>query len=368
MSVVTQAQKEALYQDGFVVLPGLIPAQRVAAARRAVFVSVGRLRADALALGRDGDAAKAKQAAESTSLARGGPSRSPKPKAPMTGAGADGVFMDLLHATPLVAVVHELIGEALPVRDCQLPTTFPTDPEDHINESGYTDRETPFHGWHGHLDGLWNGATAMHQRTDRRMTDAESKAWFQDPSRNGCQRAFPEHAANVKNFTALVALALSDQTEEGSGNLGLLKGAHHEMERFFRRQRDAGGPLGPDGPGWPRIDTSAPNGGGLRHYPDAVREAFAESGTTTTDGKSWPRPTLLKMALGDAAIVLHAVPHSATRVEGTEPRLMAYFRVTSAARPEANRHVCPNALCDIWSEWPGMADVVGAHRAGSRKD
>ena len=346
MGVVNHDQKEALYQDGFVVLPGLIPAERVAAARRAVFASFGRLRADALALGREADADKAKQAAES---------------ARMTTGGNQGVFMDLYHATPLAAAVQELIGEVLPVRGCQLPVTFPTDPDEHINESGYADRDTPYYGWHGHLDGLWNGATPMHQRTDRKMTASESEAWFQDPSRNGCRRAFPEHATNVMGFTALVAVALSDQTEEGSGNLGLLKGAHHEMERFFQEQRDAGGPLGPDGPGWPRMDTSAPNGAGLRHYPDAVREAFP--GTTTEDGKFWPRPTFLKMAPGDAAIVLHAVPHCATRVAGTEPRLITYFRVASAARPEANHRVHPNALCDIWSEWPGMTEVVDSHRA-----
>ena len=351
MAAVTQDQKETLYRDGFIVLPGLIATERVAAARRAVFASIGRQRADALALGREADPEKAKQAAESARMT--------------TGAGGDGVFMGLFHATPLATVVQELIGDVLPVRGCQLPTNFPTDPGEHINESGYPDRDTPFYGWHGHLDGLWNGAAPMHQRTDRKMTDAEREAWFQDPSRNGCRRTFPEHATNVMGFTALVAVALSDQTEEGSGNLGLLKGAHHRMERFFQEQRDAGGPLGPDGPRWPRIDTDAPNGNGLRHYPDAVREAFPEGGTTTSDGKFWPRPTLVKMAPGDAAIVLHAVPHCATRVEGTEPRLMAYFRITSAARPEANRRVCPEALCDIWSEWPGMTDVVAAHRSES---
>ena len=236
MSVVSHDQKKALYRDGFVVLPGLIPAERVAAARRDVFASLGRLRADALAIGPDADADKARQAAESARMS--------------TFAGGQGVYMDLYHATPLAAVVQELIGEVLPVRHCQLPITFPTDPGAHINEAGYADRDTPYHGWHGHLDGLWNGATPMHQRTDRKMTDAESAAWFQDPSRNGCQRAFPEHATNLMGFTALLAVALSDQTEEGSGNLGLLKGAHHEMERFFpqaaRRRR-------PAWPGRPRL-------------------------------------------------------------------------------------------------------------------
>ena len=66
------------------------------------------------------------------------------------------------------------------------------------------------------------------------------------------------------------------------------------------------------------------------------------------------------MAPGDAAIVMHAVPHSATRVTRTEPRFMAYFRVTPLA--ERNRVVSPEALCDIWQQWPGMADVVAEER------
>lgn len=351
MASVTREQKERLYRDGYIVLPGAVPAERVQAARRTIFSGIGRLRADALTLARHGGDAAADRVSEAARRTAGG--------------GGEAVFMDLFGKTAVTEIVRELIGEVLPVRGCQLPTNFPTEPGDHVNESGYRDRDTPFHGWHGHLDGLWNGASRIHQHTDRPMTDAERAAWFRDPASNGCRREFPDLGANVMGFTALVAVALSDQTREGVGNLGLLKGAHHHMERFFRRQRAAGGPLGPDGPFWPRMDAEAPNGGGLRHYPDEVREAFADGAEQTPDGKRWPKPTLLRMAPGDAAIVLHAVPHCATRVEGAEPRMMAYFRITSAARAEANRRVCPDALCDIWSEWPGMADVVGRLRGAA---
>ena len=82
----------------------------------------------------------------------------------------------------------------------------------------------------------------------------------------------------------------------------------------------------------------------------------------TPDGRLWPKPSLLRLAPGDAAIVLHALAHSATRVARAEPRLMVFFRVTPRARPERNRVVYPEALCDIWREWPGMADVVAAER------
>lgn len=316
-------QKRSFYRDGFVVLPGIVPPEMVAAARRRIFVGLGG----------------------------GEPAR-----------GNDAVFMDLYNATDIAAIIAEALGPIVGHRGVQLASRFPTDPSERINESGYPDRDTPFFGWHGHLDGLWNGAVPMHQDVNRPMTAEEHDAWHSEPSRNGCLKCHPESNVNIMNFAALVGVALSDQTEEGVGNVGVLKGAHHEMERFFRGQRAAGGPLGPDGPGWPRVDTGAPNASGLRHYPDAVRDAFRPHGVETADGRFWPKPTLVRMAAGDAVVVLHAVPHCATRVEGSEPRLMAYFRIMPERRPSANRSIYPEALCDIWHEWLGMAAVVAEQR------
>ena len=328
------AQKQSLYRDGFVVLPGLIEPARVAAARRLILEHLERSRTTA---------AKERTGNE-------------------THAGRSHLILGMLHDTPLREIVEEALGPVGTAQGCQLATRLPAAPSDHVNESGYRDRDTPFHGWHGHLDGLWNGANRIHQSIERPMTSEETEAWNREPSSNGCYKAFPDFGANIRNFTALIAIALSDQTAEGSGNFGVLKGAHHAIESFFRSQRNAGGPLGPDGPNWARIDTDAPNGCGLRHYPDAVRAAFASGAHRTPDGKLWPKPTLLRLAPGDAAIVMHAVPHSATRVAREEPRLMVFFRVTPQARPERNRVVYPEALCDIWREWPGMADVVAEQR------
>ena len=316
------AQKRAFYRDGFVVVPGAVPALRVEAARRRLLE------------GFDGTAAR----------------------------GNEQVFLDLFNATALRTVVEEALGPVQDAGACQLATVWPREPSAHVNEAGYRDCDTPFDGWHGHLDGLWNGATSMHQDIECPMTPEQLAAWHQEPSRNGCRKTFPALGANIANFAALVGVALSDQRREGVGNVGLLAGAHHEMERFFQAQRAAGGPLGPDGPNWPRVDDSAPNGGGLRHYPDALRNTRARAGATTADGKFWPRPTLLRLAPGDAAIILHGTPHSATRATGSQPRLMAYFRVTPLARPAANRRVYPEALCDIWREWPGMTATVQAER------
>ena len=173
------------------------------------------------------------------------------------------------------------------------------------------------------------------------MTREEAEAWNREPSTNGCLKTHPDLGVNIRNFAALVAVSLSDQTTEGSGNLGVLRGAHHEIERLFQHQRDAGGPLGPDGPNWERIDQDAPNGCGLRHYPDAVRAAYEKDAAKTRDGKRWPKPTLLRLAPGDAAIVLHAVPHSATRVAGGKPRLMAFFQDHAPCPPRTKPRRLP---------------------------
>ena len=327
-------QKRSLYRDGCVVLPGVIHPDRVAAARRLILERLGRSR---------------------TPASKDTTAREPR-------RGQSPLMLGLFNDTPLRTILEEALGPVHAQRGCQVATRLPSAPSEHVNEAGYRDADTPFLGWHGHLDGLWNGAAPMHQDVSRPMTAEEHDAWHKEPSRNGCLKCHPDSNVNITNFAALVGVALSDQTDEGVGNVGVLKGAHHEMERFFRGQRDAGGPLGPDGPGWPRVDIGAPNASGLRHYPDAVRDAYRPHGVETADGRFWPEPTLVRMAAGDAVLVLHAVPHCATRVAGPEPRLMAYFRIMPARRPSANRSIYPEALCDIWHEWPGMADVVAEQR------
>ena len=106
---------------------------------------------------------------------------------------------------------------------------------------------------------------------------------------------------------------------------------------------------------WPREDIGAPNGHGLRHMPDVVREAFKADAVRTPDGKLWPRPTLMQVNAGDAVLVLHQTPHCATRnLKGYEPRAMIYFRVTSSVRAAGEEKVSVSALLDPWIEWKGL--------------
>jgi hypothetical protein len=138
----------------------------------------------------------------------------------------------------------------------------------------------------------------------------------------------------------------------------------HAYESLFRRQRDAGTVLGPEGLDWPREDSTAPNQHGLNYMPDVVREQFA--GKRTADGKMWPRPELIKVTPGDAVVVLHSCPHGASINTTADPRCMIYFRVTSPLRTHAlgsPSAVCSvEALVDIWSEWKGLMPQVAVHR------
>ena len=360
MRTLSASEKVSFYENGYIVLHGVVPVEYVAAARRLVNLGLGNLRAKELNAALVARAAGEPINSESLEDIRNATIASMR-------AGTDSTILDLVAPeSDLMSIVEDALGGS--VRDltgAQLATNFPTDPKPIINETGYPDQETPFYAWHGHLDGLWNGATAIHQETTLPMTDAQWDAWLKEPARNGVMKSYPEYGTSISNFTGLLGIPLSDQLQVGSGNLGLLAGAHHHIERFFQYQREVGGPLGPDGPGWERFDREAPNGCGLRHYPEVVREQYDLDAAMTGDGRRWPKPTFMQVKPGDAVLALHGIPHGASRVEGPDPRYMAYFRLTSTARPEGNESIYPDALCDNWLEWKGMHETVSKIRQSS---
>lgn len=349
---MTPEQKQSFYDDGFLIFRDIIPPEVVNNAVRTLWSNLSAVWQSSMATTqRDSEP---NQEAEARRI-----------KAAQTAmqTGIDPAITALADdESDLMRSIAEALGNPVfKPRRAQLANIFPNHPRGGINESGYPADEVPFYSWHGHLDGLWNGASPMHQRTDRGMNAEELAKWNRDPAKNGVRRTYPGNV-NVLNFTALLGIPLSDQMQEGAGNVGLLRGAHHPMSRFFRYQREKGGPLGPDGPDWERIDTSAPNRGGLRHYPEQVRSEFTEGAAYTQDGRMWPKPELIKMKPGDAVLALHAVPHSATRLEGHSPRLMAYFRLVSSARDKDNAQLNADALCDCWLEWDGMREVVASNQ------
>ena len=182
------------------------------------------------------------------------------------------------------------------------------------------------------MDGLWSGGGPILQSRDEDTTE-----WYREAGTNGTPlepRVPGDLQANILNFTCLAGIALSDQLEDGDGQVGLLGGAHHVIREVYERQAESGGPIGPGGPGWGREHTEAPNGHGLRYYPDEVRTAYAATAASTSDGRLWPRPDIIKLRAGDGVLVLHEVPHAATRCCSGHPipSLLSAIPLGSAGR------------------------------------
>jgi hypothetical protein len=200
----------------------------------------------------------------------------------------------------------------------------------------------------------------------------------------------PEMTLALGSFTAFVFVCLNDQTAEGCGQTSLLPGAHHATEQFFRWQYETSGHLGPEGPGWPRLNIDSPNRCGMNYLPNAILEQFTDdSCACTPDGRRWPRPVQVLMEPGDACIAMYNIPHSGSRNEhGTASRKNIIFRIRNKKRQpdkvltglsdhpdrgwlgdwldfeegnnpwERSKH----AMFNMWEEWEGMQEVVAQER------
>jgi hypothetical protein len=201
------------------------------------------------------------------------------------------------------------------------------------------------------------------------------------------------------SFTLFAVACLNEQTVPGCGQFCVLRGCHHAMESFYKMQQQVGGIVGPEGPGWPRLGPMVPA---------AVREHFIdEHALPAPSGELFPRPTQCLMEEGDITITMHAIPHSGTRNEGSEPRANMIWRIRSKLRqpsfvadgatdhPDRWSRAEPNsdnvnggfiafdqhdggffpgeegndpferskyALSHIWHEWPGMADIAAEQK------
>ena len=81
----------------------------------------------------------------------------------------------------------------------------------------------------------------------------------------------PAMTLSLGSFTAFAFVCLNDQTKPGCGQTSLLTGAHHSMEKFFQWQRSVNDCLGPEGPGWPRLDHNVPNRCGMVYIPISLQ-------------------------------------------------------------------------------------------------
>ena len=358
---LTLEQKHDLYRDGYIVLKNLISTEMVEAARKKI-----------------NNAKKGKN------------------------LGGEKEMTDLVNASPITPILHEVMGYFDPPIYCQVGILKQGKPGEHYNNVGYKDKDMPYYGTQIHMDGSQTIAAPqeVQEGTEeeiyyRYIASGPKGDLGRSPDVMGHNMVplfqDPEMTLGLGSFTAFVFVCLNDQMEEGMGQTSVLKGSHHEMEKFFRWQYETSGRLGPEGPGWPRINYESPNRCGLFYLPETVQQKFVdETSESTPDGKKWARPTQVLMEAGDACITMYHIPHSGSRNErGSESRKNIIFRLRNKKRqpdklvngvsdhPDRGQRGewldyeegndpwerSKYAMCNMWDEWEGMQEIVAKKKA-----
>ena len=310
---------------------------------------------------------------------------------------------DLLNASSITPILHEAMGQFDPAVNCQVAMNPVRAPGDQFTSLGYRDKDLPYYAAGIHMDGNITMAAAQEPQQGtpeeiylRHFATGPKGDLGRSPEVVGHNFGVlfqdPGMTLSLGSFTAFAIVALNDQTVEGCGQTAVIPGAHHHTERFFRWQYETNGCLGPEGPGWPRLDHDTPNRCGMNYLPPVVRDAFVDGNSAQTpDGRRWPKPTQVLMEPGDACITMYHIPHSATRNEGKETRQSIIFRIRNKKRQP--NIVADNAgltdhpdrafdggwlkfepgndpwerskqsMIDMWDEWAGMQETVAAQRS-----
>jgi len=358
---LSDAQKRTLYHDGFVIVKGAVSQSLVDAAR-----------------------ARIRNAERGENLS------------------GDKAMTDLVNASGVTPILYEVMGNFDPPSASQVGVLKKRAPGTHYNSLGYRDCDMPYFGSQLHMDGniTINSPQSVQEGTAaeiyrRHFAAGPSGDLGRSPLVMGHNMTpmfqDPEMTLALGSFTAFVFVCLNDQREPGCGQTSLLKGGHHVSERFFRWQMEQNGHLGPEGPGWPRLNHDAPNRCGMNYLPESILNAFIDdSCERTPDGRRWPKPTQALMEPGDACIAMWHIPHDASRnVNGTESRKNIIFRIRNKKRQPA--HVATGvsdhpdrgwrgewldyepgnnpwerskfAMCNMWHEWDGMTRIVAEESA-----
>lgn len=189
-----------------------------------------------------------------------------------------------------------------------------------------------------HVDGGWAGLCPL-KRSEILARGETLETWglHGDPKWKGPAGGAPlwqdrERTVAIGSYTALVAVCLNDQRELGKGQFSVRRGAHEAVEAFFRMQRDQGGPIGGGGPNWPRLQAMGDDSAFAGIMPPKMVASYPD---TRFEHERWPWPELTPVLMeeGDAAIALHALPHTATPNLSGDPRMNVFFRIRRA-RPE----------------------------------
>jgi hypothetical protein len=184
----------------------------------------------------------------------------------------ESVILDLLRATPAWSLAESLLGEDAieTVRSGQIALAFP--------QAGPAAPPYP------HLDGL-------HTPT------------------NGVP------AGEVRSFTLLVGIVLSDVAAPGAGNLTVWPGSHRLYEAHFRE-----------------------------HGPRSLLEGMPPV--------ALPPPVEVTARAGDVVLCHYQLAHAAGANVSPHVRYAVYFRLKSRGH-DGRRWEC---LTDLWREWPGLRE------------
>jgi hypothetical protein len=187
------------------------------------------------------------------------------------------VISDLINKTPAKALLDSLIGEGMynAINYGQVELRFPEYIENPPKNQG------------AHLDGL------LHLKE-----------------------------GELHNFTALVGVILSDQTEPNRGNFTVYPGTHHAYEAYFREQG-----------------------------PEVVFQEEAFQTLKRSPNVPLPEPVQVLGEPGDLIITHYQLIHAGGVNSSDRIRYSSYFRIDHKER--LNDWKTP--LVDLWHHWQGMS-------------
>jgi hypothetical protein len=241
-------QKQALFERGFVRIPGVVPRIRVEAALRAINHSVGQ----------------GMKPEEMTKMR----AQSYCPELTQTS-----VITDLLNRTAAWDLAESAIGagKIKSIKGGQIALRFPgmQDPPGRPNP---------------HIDGMYSPTNGVPEGT-------------------------------IQNFTALLAVFLSDLPQPYAGNFTVWPGTHHLFQNYFRA-----------------------------HTPQSLLEGMPKV--------DLPEPEQVLVQAGDIALCHYALAHSVAPNVSPHVRYAIFFRLTHVDH-DAQKW---ESMTDIWLEWEGMCD------------
>lgn len=138
-------------------------------------------------------------------------------------------------------------------------------------------------------------------------------------------------------FSLLVGVALSDQTVDNCGNLGVHSGSHYTLQPFLKKYAAA-------------CDHSDIN----TSDPQAVQERRLYAVSLVQNKPVLDEPVQVKLAKGDVVFALHKLAHLGTPNYSDNIRKMVYFRVSHRNLQK----IRGPALKDLWIEYEGMGEVL----------